>query len=288
MKKLTFSIILIFLFLYEMFSQDVPVDKWIYIQSVQASNLNGYWDQPGDNAQYKEGISLILSKFEYGIHDRMYKIVDAGDGWYNIIPKNSEFNGRLDLNAGNTGDGAKLIFGKKNNSETQKFKIKHIAEDRYKIYIATGKAICTPRSFGDGTPVHIWSDHEGPWMEWRFIEGLVIKSYDPDKVPKYPAFFKDNSLKTFRYTLSSMVSSYEGTAKVINITGNITTLATTCSGKNPETGKEETVKSVMKIEYKNGKYYSGKPEYMYCGEISIDGTYMDLRAEESVITLRLK
>jgi hypothetical protein len=41
---------------------------------------------------------------------------------------------------------------------------------RWKIFAQDGRAITLPgRSSKRGNDLHLWSDHNGPWMEWRFI-----------------------------------------------------------------------------------------------------------------------
>jgi uncharacterized protein (TIGR02145 family) len=72
----------------------------------------------------------------------------------------------------------------KNGQNNQKFLFQHLGNGRFKIYDRnSGKALCLAgRKNSNGTNVHIWDDHNGPWMEWYLIEVKTKKAFEPSQL----------------------------------------------------------------------------------------------------------
>ncbi|PKL19300.1 MAG: hypothetical protein CVV49_01575 [Spirochaetae bacterium HGW-Spirochaetae-5] len=140
---------------------------YVYVKSVQSglSGEQGFWDQPGVPSKYKAGDNLGIWSQDYGI-DQQFRFVPAGGGMYYIVSQNG---GYVDVSGGNNGDGVNMHIWKPNNSASQKFRLQNLGNGRWKIFTSWGRALCTPRSFSNGSNVHTWGDHQGDWMEWYFI-----------------------------------------------------------------------------------------------------------------------
>ncbi len=140
----------------------------IYIKSVQAGYYGdqGFWDQPGHPSKYKQGDNLALYSRDFDV-DQQFKFVSAGNGMYYIVSQNG---GYVDVSGGNNGDGVNMHIWSPNNSASQKFRLQFLGNGKWKIFTSWGRVISTPRSYANGANVHTWGDHDGPWMEWYFID----------------------------------------------------------------------------------------------------------------------
>lgn len=154
-----------------------PVDSFFFIKSVQAGNNNrGYWDQPGKNSRYKSGDNIAAWSKD-GVVDQMFRFVNAGGEWFYIVSANG---GYADVKGGKNGDGVSIQIWTPNNSASQKFRFRHMGNGRWKIYTAWNRAICLAnRSDRNGSNIHTWGDHEGPWMEWFFEDSRTLTRYIP-------------------------------------------------------------------------------------------------------------
>ncbi len=156
---------------------DKAPDGFFRIKSVQAgeTSLKGEWDQPGRKNNFNQGDNLGLWSRE-SANDQFYKFVSTGDGWYNIVSANK---GHVDVSGGVNGDGVNIQIWQSNGTVSQKFRLKHLGEGRFKIFTHWGRVLCTPRNFENGSNVHTWTDHNGPWMEWYFISPQNVKYLPP-------------------------------------------------------------------------------------------------------------
>jgi len=148
-------------------------EGYFYIKSAQAgrNGEQGFWDQPGYPAKYKQGDNISLYSIDYGT-DQQFKFIPAGDGMYYIVSQNG---GYADVSGGKDGDGVNMQIWSPNNSASQKFRLQHMGNGRWKIFTSWWRVVCTPRSFANGSNVHTWSDHQGEWMEWYFIPAATGK-----------------------------------------------------------------------------------------------------------------
>ncbi|HPR38866.1 MAG TPA: C1 family peptidase [Spirochaetota bacterium] len=141
---------------------------FVYIKSAQSgrSGEQGFWDQPGSKSRFREGDNLAIWSRDYGI-DQQFFFRPAGGGMYYIVSRNG---GYADLDHQKNSDGANIHIWSSNQSNAQKFRLQHMGNGRWKIYTAFGRALCTPRSYNNGSNIHTWADHQGLWMEWYFID----------------------------------------------------------------------------------------------------------------------
>lgn len=156
---------------------DKAPDGFFRIKSVQAgeNSLKGEWDQPGNNNNFRQGDNLGIWSRETA-NDQFYRFIPAGDGWYNIVSANK---GYVDVAGGKNGDGVNVQIWSPNGTISQKFRLVHQGDGRWKIYTFWGRALCTPRSFENGSNVHTWNDHNGSWMEWYLISPQNKKYLPP-------------------------------------------------------------------------------------------------------------
>lgn len=270
-------------------AQDFPTGEYFYIQSAQAEHtMKGFWDLPGYKPSFKKGEPLKVYTLEPRASDRLFKFEDAGDGFFYIIPKNSNRRGRLDVSGNKQGNGVKIQVWEENNSSAQKFKIEYTKSGKFKIYTAHGDVVCLAgKSHDDGTQVHTWQDHEGEFTEWIFIREKDLKKrrYYPSYFHKEPKFFMGSSDTQFFIEFQSAFGGgSKGTAKVKNIEGNTVILEYTTTGINPATGKESTNTNTMTIVVENGKYIRGKDSgYEEIGEP--DGNKLTLSGGQSAIDI---
>jgi len=154
-----------------------PVGSYYFIKSVQAGRRNlGYWDQPGYPRRYKRGHN-IQAWAKDGKVDQAFRFLKAGRDWYYIQSKNGGF---IDVSGGRNGNGVNIQVYSRNRLKPQKFRFKHLGKGRWKIYTWWGRVICLDgRRHRNGSNIHTWADHNGPWMEWYFIDSRSRKKYAP-------------------------------------------------------------------------------------------------------------
>jgi len=164
--------------------RNVSSSNYYYIQSAQeyGRSNRGYWDLPGSNPSYKKGARLNVWSLDYGA-DRKFKFSYAGSGYYTISAQNGSYNNSaLDVKGGKNKNGRQLIVWSKHKNWNQLFKLRHVGNGRYKIYNKKGKVVCLDgRRSSNGTKVHIWDDHNGPWMEWVLINARTKQIVNPDE-----------------------------------------------------------------------------------------------------------
>lgn len=153
-----------------------PSNAYFYIKSVQSESLNaGYWDQPGVPVKFERGARLGLYAKDNNI-DQQFRFIKAGGGLYYIESKNG---GLVDVESNKSANGTRLQVWSGHGGSNQLFRIKHLGGGRWKIYTAGGRVISTPRDFSNGTVIHIWEDHDGPWTEWFFEDAKTGKIFIP-------------------------------------------------------------------------------------------------------------
>ena len=155
--------------------------KTVYIQSALSygKNLGGYFDVPGVNYPATGNNLQLWELGDFGA-DRRYEIVTSSSdlSYYSICVAGNP-NIVVDVaNAGNA-DGTNIGLCKRNNNTAQNFTFKHLGNGRFKIYSQNGKVVCTGREPKNGTNIHIWTDHEGPWMEWYLIDSETNRPFIP-------------------------------------------------------------------------------------------------------------
>lgn len=154
-----------------------PLAGFFYIQSVQAGSANaGYWDQPGVNARFKQGVKLTVYAKDNG-QDQRFRFIPAGDGSFFIVSQNG---GYLDIAGGRTANGTAALLWKGHRQANQRFRFQHRGDGRWKIFSISGRILCLAnRSHENGSPVHLWENHEGSFTEWFFEDAASRKRYQP-------------------------------------------------------------------------------------------------------------
>jgi hypothetical protein len=142
-----------------------------YIQSAldNPRSNNGFWDIPGNGRQtYKNGATVQVWTFE-SQKDRLYKFIPRGRDQYIIRCQNGKY-----VNASHGHNGAKLFL----DSRPYTFRMKYTGGGRWKIFAQDGRVVTLPnRSSKRGHNLHLWDDHNGPWMEWALIQQRNGRNY---------------------------------------------------------------------------------------------------------------
>lgn len=181
----------------------------VYIQAAEAHDkgLNlGYWDIPGDNPVYSSGQNIQVWALDQG-QDRKFLIARdyKNPGYYTISAMHAR-NASVDVAGGVKKNGTNVQVANKNGSLTQSFTIKFLPNGNVKIYDQNGMALCLAgRSYANGSNVHIWEDHDGPWMEWVVItastgEGIANGIPMPKGKVIVPAGFNVQNAQVFFYS----------------------------------------------------------------------------------------
>lgn len=277
MKNLIIFIIVLF-FSGEIFGQyatKLYTSKPYYIQSAinYGVDNNGFWDLPGYPKEIEKGMNLQVFNFEEHKDRKFYMVPSEIDGFYEIVP-GWQKDIRIDVQGGATNmktNGANLHTWTKNGKDWQKFRFQHLGNGKFKILTATAMVIClNNRSSENGSNIHLWEDHEGPWMEWYLIDTETKKPFIPLDLPPFditkPDFFERNKDKVFVYKSSSPNGLSIGTAKVNSITDNVVKLSVEYEGPDPASGKPLKTKTEMTINYKDGNYKIGNWDCLECAE----------------------
>lgn len=278
---------------------EMPVNKPFLIQSAMnyGKNNGGYWDIPGTPSQIAKGSNIQVWDLDGG-QDRMFALVSiyGSNGIYEIQVGNTP-TARVDIDGGKKNNGTSVKTWEVTNADNQKVKFKHLGNGRFKIYdLNSGKAFCLAnRSSANGSNVHIWDDHDGPWMEWYLIDAQTKVAFIPQPISKNPDFFIKN--KYFTYSSGTMVGHASGTASVEKIEGNIISVKIVGTNYNsdvpPGEPTEKPLNYVMTITYENGNYIY-QPSVFGKGEISADGkklsfsgdAYVELTVSKEPVPLR--
>jgi hypothetical protein len=188
----------------------IPEDSYFYIQNIQlAGGVNprsGFWDQPGTNKIIKPKDKIVLSTIDRNI-DQLFQFKPAGDGWYNIVSKN---NGYIEVAGGSEGVNIPIQVNTPDGAQSQKFRLEHLKDGRYKIFTFSGKCIALG-GFTSGSPIVTSSATNRNTQEWQFI----IENTSTNYLPAYSGEEKTNS------ALSSKIK-YSMKPELIGGDGNIT------------------------------------------------------------------
>ena len=160
---------------------DMTGIKSFYIQSALSygKNLTGYFDVPGTKYPEK-GNNLQIWELSDFSPDRFFEVTQSTSdiSYYNITVAGNS-NLVVDVANGSDADGTNVGIYERNNSPAQNFLFKHLGNGRFKIFAQNKKVVCTGREPHNGTNIHLWSDHEGLWMEWYLIDAETNKPFIP-------------------------------------------------------------------------------------------------------------
>ena len=158
-------------------------------------NQGGCFDIPG-NKDPKKGDNLKVWDLDKGT-DRVYSVIKAKNkAYYNIVVGPS-IGKDLVVDVANNGYPNETNIGvwKLKNNSAQNFYFRHLGEGRYKICNENGKILCLDnRTSKNGTNVHMWLDHDGPWTEWYLLDSDTKQPFITFPVPSNLSSIMDGSL----------------------------------------------------------------------------------------------
>jgi len=156
-----------------------------FIQSAidYGKNWYGCWNIPGNPSRFKKGQNIQVwgvTKQDSKRRDRIFYIKKNPDNTFGIRNGLYPSNNRVDVSGGKNKNGTNILLWQKHNRNNQKFKFRYMGHGKWKIYTLTGKILCLDaRSSKNGSNVHIWADHDGPWCEWVLINKYTLKPFIP-------------------------------------------------------------------------------------------------------------
>ncbi len=163
-------------------AQFMPTGKAFYIQSAMSygKNNGGYWDVPGHPKTITKGSNIQVWDLDSG-HDREFTLWASNTKHYYGIQVGNSSSQRIDVQGAKKANGTSVKTWENTGKNHQKFLFKHLGNGKFKIYdFNSGKPICLAgRSNTNGSNVHIWDDHDGPWMEWYLIDVKTKKTFVP-------------------------------------------------------------------------------------------------------------
>lgn len=164
----------------------MPTGKAFYIQSAMnyGKNDGGYWDIPGHPKTIEKGSNIQVWTLDDG-HDRMFTLLETSEKDYFEIKVGNTANARVDVPGGKSADGTSIKTWDKNGKANQRFMFQHVGGGRFKIFAKSGKVITVNGQKTDnGTNVHLWTDHNGAWLEWYLIDVKTRKPFIPQDPQK--------------------------------------------------------------------------------------------------------
>lgn len=177
------------------FAQDsaIPQNKNFIVQSAMnyGKNLQGCWDIPGI-AHIAKGKNLEVYQYDKACDQHFFVSKIDAEGYCSIYTCN---NAKLAIDVGNGGraNGTNVLLWDTHQRDNQKFKFHHLGNGRYKIEAKTGGYLCLDgRRNGNGTNIHIWENHDGPWMEWYLLDLTTKKAYIPAQKENIKSLEKEN------------------------------------------------------------------------------------------------
>lgn len=181
--------------------------KFYYIKSVASGNKDeGYFDLPGRNYRFKKGSKFqTWSKDTKVPHDQIFSFMYAGGDYCYI---RSASRGFIDVSGSKNADGVPLIAWSRNNSQNQKFRLKHMGDGKWKIYTSWGRVLATKGGkTNNGTPIHTWRDHTADNSMWYIIDFRTKKKYEIASGVK-------GKLESYNYKSGKKIAVNPGKTKV--------------------------------------------------------------------------
>jgi hypothetical protein len=167
---------------------EMPVGRRFYIQSAInfGKDNGGYWDVPGRpsaTTDIARGSNIQVWTLD-NHHDREFTLIETSDKGYYEIQVGNTRNSRVDVADGKREDRTNIQTWDRNGNIAQRFLFHHMGDGRFKIFYRNKKALCLAgRSSNNGSNVHLWGDHNGPWMEWYLIDVQTKKPFIPSSAP---------------------------------------------------------------------------------------------------------
>ncbi|MGE0079443.1 MAG: RICIN domain-containing protein [Bacteroidales bacterium] len=160
---------------------EMPTGKRFFVQSAMnyGQNNGGCWDIPNTPVQITKGSNIQIWDLDGGT-DRIFTLLRSSvQGFYEIMIGNTQ-QARVNIDGGKTANGTNVEAWDRDGKPKQFFRFQHMGNGRFKIFDINGKVLClADRSNHNGANVHIWDNHDGPWMEWYLIDVQTKKAYVP-------------------------------------------------------------------------------------------------------------
>lgn len=162
-------------------------DRAFLIQSAVDSgkSANGFWDVPGKPGKTNGNLSdgrLVKKWLEMQVWQR--EKGDPNDRLFTFSPGQGGSAGKYSIKfARNRNWGVNYITGTgkiEARAGISFFEIKHIARDRWKIYVKPGYVICLDKgSTKNGSKLVVKPDHNGNDAIWVFYDLATLRSFIP-------------------------------------------------------------------------------------------------------------
>jgi hypothetical protein len=162
-----------------------------FIQSAMnyGRNNGGYWDVPGvfqPNMAISRGSNIQVYDWDVH-HDRYFTLYTSSVPGYYEIQVGLTNETRIDIQGAKgptTPNGSKVQVWDRTDLTNQRFLFHHLGNGRFKIFDQnSGKVLCLAgRSSVNRSNVHLWDNHDGPWMEWYLIDVKTRQPFTPGPV----------------------------------------------------------------------------------------------------------
>lgn len=239
---------------------DVPTGPAIRFKIQSAMNYGknngGYWDVPGvfqPGTAINRGANIQVWNMD-AHHDRYFTFYKTSvDGYYGIqVGLTNET--RIDIKGAkgpSTPNGSNVQVWDRNDLTNQQFLLHHLGNGRFKIYDRnSGKALCLAgRKNANGTNVHIWDDHNGPWMEWYLIDTETGRPFVPKSKANFASWISSNNTTVIDNYLKDVSSGQLASDDSGSIRGTMDKLDATAQVN----GVVTLMNSVLKNDDKNAR-----------------------------------
>lgn len=184
-KRFTVVSSFLVLLFFSVYAQDVPSEKYFYIQSALESgnSMFAYWDVPGGPEDYKDNRKQEIKLWRIdGGYDRMFKFEKLSNGRYKIRAAHLNSSRALNYDPSNKGDGSDIYIGD-DRTKSCEFVVKYSGNGKWRILSPDNRVVCTNgRKSNNGINVHLWGDHPGEWTEWMLVDVNSKQVYKPENV----------------------------------------------------------------------------------------------------------
>lgn len=163
--------------------------------------------------------TTIQQNIDTGLKSQLWKLMDAGNGYYQFVSSNSISGKVLEIANGNNTNGADLILASPNNTDKQKFKIVYNDNGYFRILTkVSGEIKCfdlNSFSIVPGGNIFQWDFLSGVNQAWRFKRVEAANNATPVK----PFTDADTGLQI--YPNPSPSGAFTVNFNKLNLRGNI-------------------------------------------------------------------
>jgi len=185
-KKILISTLLVlFTFTGSIFAEKlIPSYKRFYIQSAKeyGKSWKGVWDVSGHPRKFKNGQKIqvwVMHTRDKRDKDRQFYFRHLHGDWYTI---KSALRGShaLDVSGGNFRNGTPVQLYSRNNSISQKFKMKYLGRGRWKIFTKRNFVLSLGRKGSrNGSKVQLSRSSYSSSAQWMLIQPGAKRAFSP-------------------------------------------------------------------------------------------------------------